>query len=636
MTDVSLREASRAVSLDYANYSAHLFLGNSYNALRDPRQINLRYETPWLSEYLLANLLAPVGAGTLSPFVTQQEYSRLFERDRVGLSSATEYRSSGDWYQTAVQHGNFGNFSYAAEVAYRSEDGHRPNNDLEQLTASLKTKFQLTPDDTVFLQGTYYKAETGDVNPYYDESRANLSLRTKEQQEPLLLAGYRHQWSPGVDTLVLAGRVQDTFTVLNPQQNTLVLEQRPGGRIVSVVPIGIGQNYRSEVELYTAEVQQIFQQHRNTIIFGARYQTGDFEAKNQPQFRDAGLQPYFSPALFDPGATRADADFERITAYGYDYLRVGDALTLIAGIAYDRVTAPDNVRYAPLTGGATTTDRVSPKAGLVWTPLKDTTLRLAYSQTLGGVSFDQSFQLEPSQIAGFNQAYRSLIPEAVAGSGSTPRSEIFGAAIDQKFSRNTYAGVTYDWLQSRLERSFGVYDDWSGTSNVVATTPYIFPGATPQRLDYDEHTLTASLNQLLGDDWALGARYRFSQAELQTDFTGIPSGTPTALGFRPKQNLSATLHQMNLFAIYTHPSGFFGQAEAIWNHQDNDGYQPAQPGDDFWHFNAYVGYRFPRRRVEVRVGLLNLSDRDYHLNPLNLTSELPHDRTVVVNLRFSF
>src|SRR5262249_45220262 len=65
MFDYSIREASRAVTADYANYSAHLFLANSYNELRDPNLINLRYETATFSEYLVANLLAPVGATPL-------------------------------------------------------------------------------------------------------------------------------------------------------------------------------------------------------------------------------------------------------------------------------------------------------------------------------------------------------------------------------------------------------------------------------------------------------------------------------------------------------------------------------------------------------------------------------------------
>ena len=63
MFDVSVREAGRAVNDDYVNYSGHLFLAGSYNQIRDPNLINLRYETPAESEYLLANLLAPVGAG---------------------------------------------------------------------------------------------------------------------------------------------------------------------------------------------------------------------------------------------------------------------------------------------------------------------------------------------------------------------------------------------------------------------------------------------------------------------------------------------------------------------------------------------------------------------------------------------
>jgi len=126
MDDVSAREATRAVNYNYGNYSAHLFLANSYNQLRDPQQINLRYETPWLSEYLLANLMAPVGAGTLSQTVSQQEYSKLFERDRFGVALSTEYLSRGDWVQSGAQYGNVGNFGYAVDTFYRSENGQRP------------------------------------------------------------------------------------------------------------------------------------------------------------------------------------------------------------------------------------------------------------------------------------------------------------------------------------------------------------------------------------------------------------------------------------------------------------------------------------------------------------------------------
>jgi len=95
--DVAVREATKAVQDDYANYSAHLFLSETYDALRDPKDANLRYQTPWEDEMLVANLLSPVGAGALSQNISQQEYSKLFASDGVGISSQTGYASRGAW-----------------------------------------------------------------------------------------------------------------------------------------------------------------------------------------------------------------------------------------------------------------------------------------------------------------------------------------------------------------------------------------------------------------------------------------------------------------------------------------------------------------------------------------------------------
>ena len=60
ITEVRVREATKAVTEDYANSSAHLFLSDSYNDLRDPTRFNLRYESEWFNETLLAGLLAPI------------------------------------------------------------------------------------------------------------------------------------------------------------------------------------------------------------------------------------------------------------------------------------------------------------------------------------------------------------------------------------------------------------------------------------------------------------------------------------------------------------------------------------------------------------------------------------------------
>jgi hypothetical protein len=40
--------------------------------------------------------------------------------------------------------------------------------------------------------------------------------------------------------------------------------------------------------------------------------------------------------------------------------------------------------------------------------------------------------------------------------------------------------------------------------------------------------------------------------------------------------------------------------------------------------------------VEARVGVLNLADQNYRLNPLTLYNELPRERTFVASLKWYF
>jgi hypothetical protein len=180
--------------------------------------------------------------------------------------------------------------------------------------------------------------------------------------------------------------------------------------------------------------------------------------------------------------------------------------------------------------------------------------------------------------------------------------------------------------------------DAQRTIGLIENAPSVFPpapnqeSATEQSLDYRERSLVASANQLLGRHFVVGARYRLTAAELDSSFGRLPSNVAPGL----EQNVSATLHQLLLAAIFNHPSGAFGQFNAIWSEQTNDDYAVDLPGDDFWHYNFVVGYRFLKRHGEIAVGVLNLSDRDYRLNPLTLYSELPRERTFVASLKFYF
>src|SRR5439155_235343 len=155
----------------------------------------------------------------------------------------------------------------------------------------------------------------------------------------------------------------------------------------------------------------------------ARYQSGVFDTTAQ----------LYNPArlsfFFDGSATNAIASsdaFERITGYGYLTFEPLDKVWLIGGVAYDDLTYPRNFRHPPISLGEAHRSQLGPKAALVWELAPQATLRGAYTKSLGGVSLDESFRLEPTSLAGFPQTFRSLISESVAGSVAAPGYQTYG------------------------------------------------------------------------------------------------------------------------------------------------------------------------------------------------------------------
>jgi tetratricopeptide (TPR) repeat protein len=624
MFDVAVREASRAVNYDYANYSAHLFLANSYAQLSDPNEINLRYETPTESEYLLANLLSPVSAGTMSPTISQQEYSPLFERDRLGVVSSTEYLSRGAWTESGAQFGTFENFGYDVEGLYRSDPGQRVNNDVEQRQLSGTFKAQVTPQDTVYLQIKQYEANSGDLSQQYYQTNANPFARVNEDQTPIVGLGYHHEWSPGVHTLFFAARLDDSLSVTNPTGPTL-LAFTPFGTVTSLQELTMHEHLEDDFTIYSGELEQIWQTPKHNTIVGTRIQYGNFDIHNLQN------TPSTYVGAFPTNAIQQDSSslFRRISVYGYHQWQVFDPLQLIGGVAYDRITFPENFQTAPVSGTEQTEDQVSPKAGLILTPWDGSTFRFAYTRSLAGASLDQGYQLEPSQVAGFIQSYRSIIPESVVGPVPGAKFETYGFSVEQKFPTQTYLGVSGQLLNSDVQQTVGAFD-----YAFLATPPLTLPGLR-EDLNYQEQSLRFTANQLVGERWALNASYQWSQAVLNENFVNVPNTLGTG-SITPRQRLKSVLNQVDLVMVYNHPCGFYVQPEAHWYSQDNSGYDPAEPSDNFWQLNAFVGYRFLRRKAEVTLGLLNLTDQNYKLNPLNLYNELPRSRTLALRLQINF
>jgi outer membrane receptor protein involved in Fe transport/Tfp pilus assembly protein PilF len=628
MRDVSVREAARAVASDYANASAHQFLAESFNALRDPTRFNLRIEPVWFNELLLANLLAPVGGGNLSTTVSQQEYSRFFETDRLGLSSFFEGRSDGQFHELASQFGTVGRFGYSLDLDFQRNEGVRPNNELTRIEWYSTAKYQLTSQDSLFFLAKYQDYHSGDNFQYYDPSQARTNFTFDEYQHPIAVLGYHREWSPGMHTLFLGGRLENEQQFSDRYVDELILSRGPGGQVVDVRTLPFDVTYQSVFEAFTAELNQICQFEHHLLVFGGRFQSGTFDTQDRLTLSPsvpAGFAPFFGNP---PAAGAFTDDFKRISAYGYYTWSPADHLHLTGGAAYDSVTAPTGFRSPPVSGGDAKQELVSPKAALVWSPLPEMAVRAAYTRSLGGVTFDESFRLEPTQLAGFSQTFRNLISESVVGSVTAPEYETAGAALDLKFKTGTYVGFHAQALNSTVSEQVGAFS----FSGAIPPPPPVTPSTTRKDLDYDEYSAGVGVNQLIARCWSLGANYLFTRSKLHTVYPEVP----VVLSPQADRLEQADLQEATAFILFSHPSGFFARAETQWYHQDNAGYAPALKGDDVFMHNVFVGYRLRRQRATFSLGVLNLTGTDYRLNPLNPYFEMPRERVVVGRFAVNF
>ena len=690
MGNVAVREAALAVENDYTNSSAHLFLANSFDALRDRKRIELRYETPWFNELLLSNLLSPVGGGQLSQFVSQQEYSKLMEEDGIGASISSEWRSSEELRSNASVFGTYENVSFGLDAYYRDDQGIRVNSEARLRELYAQFKWQPSPDDVFYFLGKWADQQSGDNFETYDNLPLAPGLDFEEAQEPgLLLGGWNHRWGPGSHTLLLAGRLSADQRLTDPSAQQLLLERdsgslRPGFlrtnefgfdefadpalRDAATAAVDIAPDWESLVfsnalaqgiqsylgrgevigansapfdfatrrsfEIYTAEIQQILQTERNLFIAGGRFQSGTFETESVLSL----VRPDFSGGFSTPAALQStDSDFQRITAYGYDYWKLNRNLTLIGGGSWDRIEHPDNFRNPPVNELQRERDRLSGKLGFTYVPSRQFAVRGVYTEGMGGVTFDESVRLEPVQLAGFNQAYRTVLSESLAGSVENPLFRIMGLSVEGSLPTRTWWGAKLRVIEQDVDRTVGAFTGFDST--VFPISPAFFPDSTPQTLDYREIALGFSVNQLIGNEFALGAGYRVTRSDLRTVFPELV-GSGAALADLED---SATLHEVGLNVHWNSPGGLFATVEANWYMQDlDDDPRGLSPGseprsdDQTLQINALVGCRFNDNRCEISAGILNVLNNDYRFSPLSPYGNIARERTTVLRCRISF
>ena len=433
---------------------------------------------------------------------------------------------------------------------------------------------------------------------------------------------------------MLGGRLADDERWGDFETSRYLVNRDTNNSVINFFPGNIFDvRYHSESEIYSGELNQIVQIDRHTVVAGARCQSGTFHTQDQVLI--SATSSNFSDAFLDPpAASDLDADFERASAYAYWTWEIHPRLLITPGLSYDWLRFPRNDQNPPISPGEGDVKRLSPKAALVWNPVPDVTVRGVYARSLGGASLEESFRLEPAQLAGFSQGFRTTMPASL-GPVSAPEFEIAGLGLDLKFNTRTYINVQGELVQSSVRREIGVFQGpevlslakmsigplrcvriWtiaSHPSQPRSTSCFPTSGPSGCATNMPGPSLTGNCrrSQLILRVPSSSTPAIFTNFTSPCSTTILPAGSPVASWAGSYK--AAIIRRLLLMA---------------GDH--------ALPHRRVPQLNLLVGYRFRHQRGEIAVGGLNLTGEDYRLNPINYYLELPRERVFYTRLRLRF
>jgi outer membrane receptor protein involved in Fe transport len=435
--------------------------------------------------------------------------------------------------------------------------------------------------------------------------------------------------------LILGSYVNDSFETHLPGGGVIFLATDAGDPAF-VLPTDLTRDYSRDFKTYSVEAQHIQSFSWNTLIVGARFQHIDEDVINNDSAQTynlsgGSLNGYFPVVPFSFPEERFSANASRVSLYAQDYWKIADSLQLFGGVTAEFLNLPSNDSEPPLTSQNVDRSRVLPLGGIQWKPRSEVDLQASYSQAVTGQSFDQSLRLEPTHFVGLPLTYQGAMPESLVGSVSGQLLEIWQAQTRLKVFSDTYVLLTARQIQSSAHRQLGALVVDFGVDPVTTSAG--------QALDFRERSVEASVWQLLGQNFGFGARYQAAHDTLDQNLNGIDA----AFFANPFSQFSARqeglLHTVSIDALAHNSYGFFLQANATWRLQ-NDLFDTNLGGDlpqeDFWQFNVFAGYRTPKRHFEGQIGLLNITDQDYRLHPINVWQTIPRGRTLALTARINF
>jgi tetratricopeptide (TPR) repeat protein len=548
---LALVEGWKSVNTDPSNFSAHRFLADSYAVLP-------RHEIARVSELLQSQLLQPLNMAPIQPHLAESnlflisaggptalsfnEFNPLFNRNGINFQSTGLAGENSTYAGEGVLSGIYKKASFSFGGFHFRTDGWRSNAEQKDSIANAFVQLELSPDTSVQTEYRYRAIERGELRLRFWPDNFDPTENTHVHNQSIRL-GFRH-----------------AFTSNSQLIGNFLYQTQDRDILHTPVPFQPFLDTRGNRESFSGEAQHLFRSHYIDVVSGV----GHFHIDGED--RDA-IKNFIPPFTITFLRFANNRDVQHTNVYLYSYARLLKNLVLTFGGSGDFFDSK-----AP---GSSPKNQFNPKVGITWNPFADTTIRGAVFRTLKRTLItDQT--LEPTQVAGFNQFFDDF---------NATQAWVYGAAIDQKLSRNLFAGIEY----SRRDLRVPFETTTSG-------------GFTEDKVDWNENLLRTYLLATPAKWVSLTASYEWERFKRDERFANEVSRVET--------------HRLPLGINFFHPSGVGASLRATYVNQHGKFKRidtgDFEHGDDsFWTIDAGINYRLPNRYGFFTLGVTNLTDRKF-------------------------
>jgi tetratricopeptide (TPR) repeat protein len=518
------------------------------------------------SEILKSLLLQPPNQNSFNSF---QEYTSFFEKPTIGGSPEAQGGIHGTQRYIGDFWGSWDNLAARELFQYSTTDGFKENNFYRSWFNIFSFKYQLGLNNDFLVSHQHNEAKSGDrstdLNAFL---REDLDSTIQSNIDRLTL-GYHLRTSPTSDIL---------FAVLWSHSRSIP-KDGPLSETVFVLPDGSIQQFQDRLNLEEnflyGGATHLFRIGDHRIQYGFDLLDGQTELHDESSTLLSFVSPFPFQLVVPNPTVHNEIEPHYYSGYAQDTWRIHPYVTLEAGAYYE--STKDGTTVPIFTSSEFSKERISPRAGLIFSPHRDHTFRLAYSERLL-TPFIVPVVLSPTDVVGFTIGQNAL-----------------SSALQKDLSFAWEA----QWLPQVFMRVGSFNRTWDIQRENV-TTPTTSRGFVTETRDF--YGATLDWNVMFLEYFGFSSGYHFVRSK-EREFD-------QPVFWHPERWRDD--HEVALGLFLWHPAGWMARFGTTYIKQILHNYEQNDPAG-FWYLDCSAQKELFDKHLVLGFQMRNILDQEFNL-----------------------